>query len=204
MTKIKLCGLTGEEDIIAVNALQPDYAGFVFAPKSKRLLTKEKAKVLREQLQKEIQTVGVFQNNPLEEVVELVQTGIISVVQLHGAETNGYLQSLREQVDCVIIQAVGINALEDIEKANTSIADFVLLDKPGGGTGETFPHSLLEHMKREYFLAGGLGAENVEGLVKTYHPYGVDVSSKIETEGKKDPEKMKAFVELVRACEKDL
>lgn len=198
MTKIKLCGLRRIEDIRAINELEPDYIGFVFARKSKRYVSPGEAILFRKSLKESIVSVGVFVDSPLEEVASIIKSGAISVAQLHGSEDEEYINVLREMADCKIIKAFGIGSKEDVLRANNSISDFCLLDTPGGGTGKTFPHNLLDYMERPYFLAGGLNSENVGELIEKYHPFGVDVSSNIETDGVKDSVKMKAFVEAVR------
>ena len=200
MTKIKLCGLFSEEDIRCVNQLRPDYIGFVFWQKSKRYVTMEQAKKLKELLAPHIQAVGVFVDEEAEEIIRLVQTGIIDVIQLHGNEDDAYLQALREQVNCKIIQAYKIRSTEDVKRANASKADLILLDS-GMGTGQTFDWTYVKEVDRPFLLAGGLTPENVQEAVTQIHPYGVDASSSLETDGKKDPEKLKAFMHHVRTVD---
>lgn len=197
MTKIKLCGLSRPCDIEYVNELLPEYIGFVFWEKSKRYVTPERAKELRAKLRKEITPVGVFVNETIEETERLVKGGVIDIVQLHGNESEEYIEELRKKVSCPIIKAFLIKGEEDVKKANDSKADFVLLDS-GLGTGKTFDHSLLRGINRPYFLAGGLTPENVGTAVKELMPLAVDASSSLETEGFKDKEKMTAFVKAVR------
>lgn len=197
MTKIKICGLTRECDITAVNMLLPEYIGFVFAQKSKRYISPEKALNLRKSLDKRIIPVGVFVNDDIGSVARLVNNHTIDIVQLHGNETDDYIKVLRDKVYCKIIKAFKITGYGDIEKANDSIADYVLLDS-GGGTGKTFDHSLISKINRPYFLAGGVSIDNVKKLINLYNPYAVDVSSSLETDGFKDNEKMKNFVNVLR------
>lgn len=197
MTKIKLCGLTRPEDIAAANALEPDFVGFVFAPKSRRCVTAEQARALRSQLAPSIQAVGVFVDKAPEQVAALLEEGIIDLAQLHGREDENYLERLRALTEKPIIQAFPIKTPNDLERAQSSSADYILLDS-GAGTGTTFDWGLLTSVRRPYFLAGGLGPDNVAQAIRTLHPWGVDVSSGIETDGKKDPAKMEAFVRAVR------
>lgn len=197
MTKIKICGLTRACDIQAVNTLLPDYIGFVFAPNSKRYLTPTQALELRRSLDKRIIPVGVFVNESIDTVAGLVLSNTIATAQLHGNETNDYVNALRKKVDCKIIQAFQITTYADIEKANNSAADYILLDS-GGGTGKTFDHKLLTDINRPFFLAGGIACENVAKLINLYQPYAVDASSSLETNGFKDTEKMKNFVNIIR------
>ncbi len=202
MTKIKICGLTRECDIEAVNALLPDYIGFVFAKNSKRYVSPEQALMLREKLDRHIVPVGVFVNENTEQIAQLVRNGVISIPQLHGNETNDDINALRKQIKCKIMQAFRITSVEDIAKANHSAADYILLDS-GGGTGKPFDHTLIAQITRPYFLAGGIGCENVAELIDMYMPYAVDASSLLETNGCKDPEKMKEFVKQIRGGRKN-
>lgn len=197
MTKIKLCGLTRPCDIEYVNELLPEYIGFVFAPKSRRYISPEKAEVLREHLDDRITPVGVFVDEKIEVIADLIKRKIIDIVQLHGNESEQYIEDLRRVIDCPVIKAFRIESEADIASANQSSADYVLLDS-GGGTGKVFDHSLLKDIARPYFLAGGLTPENVETAVKQLKSFAVDVSSSLETDGFKDKIKMTAFVNAVR------
>lgn len=201
MTKIKLCGLTRQEDITAANVLEPDFVGFVFAPKSRRYVTAEQAKALRNHLLPSIQAVGVFVDEEPERVAALLEAGIIDLAQLHGREDEGYLERLRALTGKPIIQAFQVKTPNDLERTQSSSADYILLDS-GAGTGTTFDWGLLTSVRRPYFLAGGLGPDNVVQAVRTLHPWGVDVSSGIETGGVKDFHKMAAFAAAVRKEEK--
>lgn len=197
MTKIKFCGLTGDCDIDAANELRPEYVGFVFAPKSKRYVTPERAAELKRQLAAGIKAVGVFVNDDLYHVAELLNRGIIDIAQLHGSEDEEYIGHLRQLTGKPIIRAYRIKTAEDIAEAEKCTADHVLLDS-GAGTGEVFDWKLIKNMKRPYFLAGGLSPDNVENAVEQLSPYAVDVSSGIETDGVKDKAKMAAFAAAVR------
>ena len=219
MTKIKLCGLRRLEDIETANLLKPDYIGFVFAKKSKRYISPEEATVLKKRLEEVnalykqeiseskdnqnnsklenvIKAVGVFVNEEVEKVAELLNTGIIDLAQLHGSEDEEYISRLRNLTDKPIIQAFKIEKKEDLIKAEKSTADHILLDA-GAGDGMVFNWELLKGFERPYFLAGGLNPQNVGEAVRKLNPYGVDVSSGIETDGFKDPVKMQKFVETV-------
>ena len=196
--KIKLCGLTRPCDIEAVNELQPDYIGFVFAKKSRRYVSPEKAKELKAMLAPGIQAVGVFVNEEPEQIAALLEAGTINVVQLHGQESETEIRRLRELTDHPLIQAFRIDTEQDVERANASTADYVLLDSGAGGTGTVFDWDLLQAIRRPYFLAGGLDTENLGTVKAKLNPYGVDVSSGIETGGYKDKEKMTAFVAAAR------
>lgn len=196
--KIKLCGLTRSCDIEAVNELQPDYIGFVFAKKSRRYVSPEKAEELKAMLAPGIQAVGVFVNEEPEQIVSLLEAGTIDVAQLHGQEGEREIRRLRELTDHPLIQAFRIDTEQDVERANASTADYVLLDSGAGGTGTVFDWDLLQAIRRPYFLAGGLDTENLGTVKAKLNPYGIDVSSGIETDGYKDKEKMTAFVAVAR------
>ena len=202
MTRIKLCGLTRPEDIAAANALQPEYIGFVFAAKSKLAVSREMAAALKAKLSPQIQAVGVFVNETPEAVASLLNTGIIDIAQLHGQEDETYIQCLRKLTNKPLIQAVRVTDAASLANAQKSPADLILLDSGAGGTGTSFDWTLLDKFERPYFLAGGLGPDTVGNAVKRFHPYAVDVSSGIETAGKKDPAKMAAFVAAVRKNDK--
>lgn len=201
MTKIKLCGLSRAVDIQAVNELQPDYIGFVFAPKSKRYVSPDQARELKRLLSSGIQAVGVFVNEGPEVVADLLNSGVIDLAQLHGSEDAAYIASLKKLTAKPIIQAFTIRTPEDIDLANRSPVDYVLLDS-GAGSGTVFNWDLIQYMTRPYFLAGGLDQYNVAEAIRALHPYAVDVSSGIETDGRKDQSKMAAFVAAVRKEEK--
>lgn len=197
MTKIKICGIRRECDIAYVNELMPEYIGFVFFEKSKRYVTFDEALRLRKLLNEGITPAGVFVDETLDNIERLVKENVISIVQLHGNEDNEYIKLLRNRVDCPIIKAFCVETENDIKEAEKSEADYIMLDS-GKGTGKTFNHSLIGSLKRDFFLAGGLGIENVCEIVKEIRPYAVDASSSMETDGVKDKNKMAAFVEAVR------
>jgi len=198
MTRIKLCGISRTEDIEAVNRIFPDYIGFVFAGKSKRYVSKEKAAELKRRLDKRIRAVGVFVNEDYMTVAEYLSEGLIDIAQLHGNEDDDYIDMLRRFSGKPVIKAFRISGKDDLLTATESAADYILLDA-GAGDGITFDWSILRDMKRPFFLAGGLDTENVKDAVEMLSPFAVDVSSGIETEEVKDPEKMKAFTDIVRS-----
>ena len=200
MTKIKLCGLSRIEDIEAANMLKPDFIGFVFAAKSKRRVSHLKAAELKSKLNPETKAVGVFLDDDLDTVGALMNLGIVDLVQLHGSEDEEYIAKLRAITDKPIIKAFIINNENDVRLAEESSADYILLDG-GKGEGRAFNWKLLEEIKRPFFLAGGLNTDNAEAAVADLHPFAVDVSTGIETDGVKDKEKMTAFVAAVRKGE---
>lgn len=196
MTLVKICGLTRPEDIDAVNSLSLDMAGFVFYGPSRRCVTRDSARELGSGLDPSIVKVGVFVDEDPLVIADLVGSGIIDAVQLHGVEDGAYIHGLRRLVDAPVIKTFLVRDRGDIEAANRSDADYVLLDS-GMGSGRTFDWSLLEDMDRDYILSGGLNPGNIRDAVEMLHPYGVDVSSGVETDRRKDPLKMSAFLETV-------
>lgn len=194
MTKIKMCGLRRAVDIEYANALLPDFIGYVFAEKSRRYVTPETAVELNKKLDKRIATVGVFVNATIEDVINIAKSAV-KIVQLHGNENEEYIARIHAE-NITVIKAFIVKSAKDIELAQKSTADFVLLDA-GMGDGRTFNHKLLNNMTRPYFLAGGLSPDNIADALKN-NPYAVDVSSGIETDGFKDFIKMKKFTDLIR------
>jgi phosphoribosylanthranilate isomerase len=197
VTKIKICGLSRPEDIEAANDIKSDYVGFVFAPGSKRRVDEETVVELKKRLDPAIETVGVFVDEDPGHIAWLLDAGVIDIAQLHGHEGEGYLARLRSLTTGDFIQAVRIEDERDIARANASHADIVLLDG-GAGAGRTFDWELAKGVDRPFFLAGGLDPDNVAAAIAALHPFAVDVSSGVETDGVKDRDKMAAFAAAVR------
>lgn len=203
MTKIKICGLRREEDISYVNECNPDYIGFVFA-NTKRKVTKEEALHLRGLLNEGIIPVGVFVNEDVEVVADLVNSGCFDVPQLHGDEDNAYIAKLRSLIgdDKKIIKAIRVKSKEDIENSNLVDADYLLFDafslKEYGGTGTSFDWNLISDIRKPFFLAGGIDMDNVDAAIDGVKPYAVDLSSSVETDGFKDHDKVVAIVNKVK------
>lgn len=201
--KIKICGLRRPEDIEAVNFFRPDYAGFIVEfPKSFRSVTAEELNGLTAKLDKNIIAVGVFVNAPEELPAQLLNEGGIGIAQLHGQEDEDYIRRLRNLTDKPLIKAFSIKSEEDIQKAAKSSADYILLDQGSGGTGKAFDWSLIQEMNRPFFLAGGIGPDNLERAIREIQPYAVDLSSSVETDKWKDPEKIHQVVDIVRRTER--
>jgi phosphoribosylanthranilate isomerase len=200
LVKVKICGLRRKEDIEYANELKPDYVGFVFA-KSKRQIEVEQALDLISLLDKEIKTVGVFVNEPVENALKIAQTLNLDVLQFHGDETQDYIDNFK---NFTVWKAIRIKDKEDLEKTKEfKVNSFVfdtLTKNEYGGTGKTFNWEVLKGMELNVpiILAGGLNENNVEEAIKIVDPYAVDVSSGVETEGYKDFKKMKSFIEKVR------
>lgn len=200
MVKVKICGLRRKEDIEYANELKPDYVGFVFA-KSKRQIEVEQALDLISLLDKEIKTVGVFVNEPVENALKIAQTLNLDVLQFHGDETQDYIDNFK---NFTVWKAIRIKDKEDLEKTKEfKVNSFVfdtLTKKEYGGTGKTFNWEVLKgfELNVPIILAGGLNENNVEEAIRIVNPYAVDVSSGVETEGYKDFKKLKSFIEKVR------
>jgi len=196
MTKIKFCGLKTPDDIFFANEILPEYVGFVFAPKSKRYVTPAQVEKFRGALSEKICAVGVFVNENFQTVAEFLNAGIIDAAQLHGNEDENYIKNLRELTDKPLIKAFRItNSTTHYELRIANC--FALLDA-GAGYGKIFDWTLIKNLRQKYFLAGGLTPENVCDAIKLLKPFAVDVSSGIETDGKKDFKKMATFAEVVR------
>ena len=215
--KVKMCGISKVETIPAVVEAKPDYMGLVFAP-SKRQVTVDQAKTLVEELHKqytkrynngaeqsnndEIKTVGVFVNETLDNLVSIATEANLDVVQLHGDEDEAFIQSLKGRTNVEVWKAVQIRSAADAEAWIDSSADMLLFDAyhkdERGGTGEVFDWSCLDVFERPFMLAGGIDSTNVARAIRTVRPYGIDISSGIETDGVKDDEKIKAFTNIVR------
>ncbi|MBQ9042654.1 MAG: phosphoribosylanthranilate isomerase [Eggerthellaceae bacterium] len=200
MTMIKCCGMFSPEDIEAVNAAHPDFCGFVIDfPKSHRSVTREQARSLSSRLDAGIEPVGVFVDEAPEDVAAIAHDCPLFAVQLHGDEDEAYIAKLRSLTGARIVKAFKIRTPADLKAACASSADFVLLDN-GQGTGKPFDWDLLEGFERPYFLAGGLTPETIPQAIARLHPYAVDISSGLETNGKKDPGKM---LKAVRGARRD-
>ena len=197
-TKIKICGLKRPEDITYVNEAKPDYCGFIIEfPKSSRNVTGALVRELTAKLNPDIIPVGVFVNAAPERVEKLLLDGTIHIAQLHGQEDEAYIRRIQKNTGHQVIKAFSVKTAQDIENALKRPADYILLDQGGGGTGQTFDWSLIPEIDRPFFLAGGLGADNLEIAVRTIHPYAVDLSSSVETDGMKDRDKILKAVQLV-------
>lgn len=219
--KIKMCGISKVETILAIVDAKPDYMGLVFAP-SKRQVTVDQAKILVSELHKQyanrynrdviqwsndvvqefIKTVGIFVNETLDNLVTIATEVNLDAVQLHGDEDEAFIQSLKERTNVEVWKAVQIRSAVDAAAWIDSSADMLLFDAyhkdERGGTGEVFDWSCLDEFERPFMLAGGIDSTNVARAIRTVRPYGIDISSGIETEGVKDDEKIKAFTNIVR------
>lgn len=199
--RVKICGLRTKADIAAVNAAGPDYIGFIFVPGSKRFVGYGTAGELRRQLSREIRAVGVYADAEPSAILEAAERKLIDVIQLHGGETASDIRYLRETTGLPVIKAVRVRTAADILRAEGLPADYLLLDTyvPGvlGGSGSRFDWSLIPAMKKPFFLAGGLCEENLKEALRL-RAFCLDISSGAETNGRKDPVKIKRIVEQIR------
>jgi phosphoribosylanthranilate isomerase len=224
MIKVKICGITNEKEVEYINILKPEYIGFVFT-KSKRQITGKRAKVLCSDLDKRIKTVGVFKDNSLNEIIEVINEVPLDVIQLHGKEDENFISSLRRNIkeSINIWKALSISDTQDIKKyapnMKKQLIDNILIDGDRPGSGETFSleniHQLLKvdssnetnalnNKAYNFFLAGGITPENVAERIIKANPIGIDVSSGVEIMHEdgirtKSFEKMKSLIEKARA-----
>lgn len=196
-TELKICGLSRLEDIIAVNRHGADYAGFVFFKKSKRYVDPYKANELIELLRSDIKPVGVFMDEPIDDVVRIARISGVELVQLHGHESEEYVEYIKRTLDRPVIKAFKAGEEGALERASNTSADYVMIDS-GAGSGKKFDWSILKDFKRDYFLAGGLDPESVGEAIRLLEPYAVDVSSGVETDGIKDEKKIAEFIKAVK------
>lgn len=201
MTKIKICGLSRPSDVEAVNEAIPDYAGFVFN-ESKRKVTPAQAAAMKKRLDSRIRTVGVFVNAQADLIARLCGEGVIDLIQLHGDEDASYIASLKKNLLNPVIKTVRVRSPGMVADADGLPCDFLLLDSyrkdVRGGSGEPFDWSMIPKLRKPFFLAGGLKAENICDA-STLCPYCLDVSSGAETDGVKDKDKIKKIITIVRS-----
>lgn len=199
--KIKICGLTSLDDINIINEAKPDFAGFIFAPQSIRKLTFEKAIRMRHAMDSNIKSIGVFVNANINEIISAAASEIINIIQLHGNETNEYIKQVKIETNLPVIKA--FKASQDLRnELQQTDADFVLIDSHNrngfGGTGKTFDWGLIPETNKKIFLAGGLNERNIKNAIKNVNPYCVDINSGVETNGKKDKQKIMDIIKIIK------
>ena len=192
MTKVKICGLSTKEAVKTAVSAGADYIGFVFAP-SKRQVTVEQAIELAKFIPSHIQKVGVFVSPSRAELLEAVDKVGLDFVQVHGQ----VVDKLFENLPCASIQAVQVDGNGHVPNSQ---ADYLLFDAPVAGSGQTFDWGRLDttELAQPFFIAGGLHEDNVAKAIQHFTPFAVDVSSGVETDGKKDHEKIRRFIERVK------
>lgn len=192
MTKVKICGLSTKEAVKTAVSAGADYIGFVFAP-SKRQVTVEQAIELAKFIPSHIQKVGVFVSPSRAELLEAVDKVGLDFVQVHGQ----VVDKLFENLPCASIQAVQVDGNGHVPNSQ---ADYLLFDAPVAGSGQTFDWGQLDttELAQPFFIAGGLNEDNVARAIQHFTPFAVDVSSGVETDGQKDHEKIRRFIERVK------
>ena len=192
MTKVKICGLSIKEAVKTAVSAGADYIGFVFAP-SKRQVTVEQATELAKFIPSHIQKVGVFVSPSRAELLEAVDKVGLDLVQVHGQVAD----DLFEDLPCASIQAVQVDGEGHVPNSQ---ADYLLFDAPVAGSGQTFDWGQLDttELAQPFFIAGGLNEDNVARAIQHFSPFAVDISSGVETDGQKDHEKIRRFIERVK------
>lgn len=192
MKAIKICGIFRKEDVLIVNKYKPDYIGFVFA-KSPRQVTRQQAKELKALVDKDIKVIGVFVNEEITKIMDIVKDKSIDGIQLHGKEDARYIERLKQYTNVPIIKAMSLTSGSKIEADVT----YYLLDAKQPGHGQCFDWSLITKMDKPFFLAGGIHVDNIKEAMNI-DCFGIDVSSGVETNGVKDEEKIKAIIGGIR------
>ena len=198
MVKIKICGIRRLEDIRIVNRYKPDYIGFVFAD-SKRQVSHDLASKLKSNLDTDIISVGVFVDANSDEIIELFEGGVIEVAQLHGNESEQYINDLKQKTngELKVIKAIEMSEDKNVSDYDNLNVDYLLLDS-GKGSGKTFDWRLIKSdLKKEFFLAGGIDSANAKQAIEQFNPYAIDLSSSLETDGFKDENKIKEIMEVI-------
>lgn len=198
MTKLKICGLRRSEDISYVNEFLPDYAGFILSKQFWRHISLDLLTQLTSKLSDKITPVGVFVNETVEKIIPFSK--YLGVIQLHGDEDNDFIRTLKKHTDCEIWKAIRPQTSNEINNACQSCADKLLIDSFSknsvGGTGVVGNWEIIKNAEitKPFFLAGGISADNIKEAIEAVKPYGIDVSSSVETDRKKDREKIKTIV----------
>lgn len=192
MARIKICGLRSQDDVKIVNDLKPDFVGFILTDGFKRTISLDLAKDLRKNIDRSIKVVGVFVNEDIKNVEFFVENGIIDLVQLHGNEDVEYIKKINAPV-IKVLKPDSFNKISDYEK----VVDYFLFDS-GTGTGKTFDWTAIPKTEKPFFLAGGISKDNLQFAIENIKPYAVDMSSSVETDGKKDYDKVKEVITIVR------
>ena len=203
--KIKICGLRRPEDIAFANEAAPDFVGFILSPGFRRSIDADTARELKAKLGPGIPAIGVFVNDTPERIAQLLKEGVIDAAQLHGQESEEDIMYIKAATGRPVIKAVKVENRYAVEAWLDSAADYLLLDS-GTGTGKTFDWTILDELLADYggelpkqfFLAGGLNADNIREAATRWRPYAVDLSSSVETDGVKDLDKMRNAVQIVR------
>ncbi len=202
MTKLKICGLRRSEDISYVNEFLPDYAGFILSEQFWRHISFDLLAQLTSRLSDKITPVGVFVNETVETIIPFSK--YLGVIQLHGDEDNDFIRTLKKHTDCEIWKAIRPQSPNEISNACQSCADKLLIDSFSknsvGGTGVVGNWEIIKstEITKPFFLAGGISSDNIREAIETVRPFGIDVSSSVETDKKKDKEKIRTIIKKAR------
>ncbi len=202
MTKLKICGLRRSEDISYVNEFLPDYAGFILSEQFWRHISLDLLAQLTSRLSDKITPVGVFVNETVETIIPFSK--YLGVIQLHGDEDNDFIRTLKKHTNCEIWKAIRPQSSDEISNACQSCADKLLIDSFSknsvGGTGVVGNWEIIKstEITKPFFLAGGISSDNIREAIETVRPYGIDVSSSVETDKKKDKEKIRTIIKKAR------
>ena len=192
MTKVKICGLSTASAVETACQSGADYIGFVFA-ESHRRVSLEQAQKLAALVPATVRKVGVFVSPSLTELKEAILVANLDLVQIHG----NFNEDLLTEIGRPVIRAYQVKgALKDVSQQ----ADYLLFDAPLAGSGQTFDWQVFDksQIHQPFFISGGLNTGNVREAIQHFAPYAVDVSSGVETDGQKDLEKIKEFIERVK------
>lgn len=206
MISVKFCGMRRTADIEYANECRPDYVGFILSEGFKRSVSIDDFLALEKGLDKGIKKVGVFVNESTQNILEIAEH--LDVIQLHGDENEDYIKDLQKDFSGEIWKAVRAKSPEDIEWEQKKSCRRLLIDSfienAYGGTGKRINTEIVKSAKIEkpFFIAGGITAENIAEIVRDTKPYGVDISSGIETDGIKDLQKMKSIMEIIKNTNK--
>ena len=202
MTKIKICGIRRIEDALYLNECIPDYAGFILSKPFWRCISYEQLGEICKTLSKDIKRVGVFVNEEIDYILKYAS--LLDVIQLHGDENSDYISKLSDRTDCEIWKAVRVKTSDDIEEACDTLADKVLIDSFSkttyGGSGKVANWDLIRNAKitKPFFLAGGISIDNCIDAIGKLKPFGIDVSSSVETDKLKDKNKIIELITKIR------
>nr|EEO2701032.1 phosphoribosylanthranilate isomerase [Listeria monocytogenes] len=200
---VKICGLKKAVDVAAAVENGADMIGFVFV-KSKRQVTVDEAHELAKNIPAGVKKVGVFVNPTEEELTAAIKGVPLDIVQLHGQEP----AEQANRTDAEVIKAFPVKDGKLPDNINDYPNAYILLDAPAeeyeGGSGKTFDWDKIDRdllTKNKLIIAGGLNAQNVQEAIKRFEPYAVDISSGVETNGEKDPQKIKCFIKTAKGVE---
>lgn len=196
MAKIKICGLRRQEDICYVNKLKPDYGGFILSAGFRRSIDINTLRELVGNISQDIVKIGVFVDEPIDNVNRIIADGLIDIAQLHGNENADYCKKIKAPV-IKVLKPDTFSRADEYEP----FVDYYMFDS-GTGSGELFDWNKIPKTERPFFLAGGLNSDNLTAAIKNINPYAVDMSSSVETDGIKDFNKIKEVILIVRGAEK--